>query len=209
MIKNNDYIVIIRFQSIFLVEMHLKLIFSPAFQYAIFCRQSCGGWRPVQAGRKQTPARAWGGGGGVDQEGGWGLSEEGRGGVCQVVLARRGGGQKGRGWLCVCTVKMPPRGGIFTVLLLRPSLCSTDNIKKLRIILKLILHSICVFNYAKVYVKHNIFHKKSKYMTLHVLLSFVSAMVAAQQGEFSLTPSPSFTLRLPSHVTDTPMKPGS
>ena len=36
MIKNNDYIVIIRFQSIFLVEMHLKLIFSPAFKNAIF-----------------------------------------------------------------------------------------------------------------------------------------------------------------------------
>ena len=40
----------------------------------------------------------------------------------------------------------PRRGGIFTVLLLRPSLCSTDNIKKLRIILKLILHSICILN---------------------------------------------------------------
>ena len=36
MIKNNDYIVIIRFQSIFLVEMHLKLIFSLAFLMRFF-----------------------------------------------------------------------------------------------------------------------------------------------------------------------------
>ena len=36
-------------------------------------------------------------------------------------------------------------------------------------IVKLILHSICVLNYAKVYTKHNIFHKKSQYMIFHVL----------------------------------------
>ena len=34
------------------------------------------------------------------------------------------------------------------------------KIRKLQILAKIILHSICVLNYAKVYVKHNIFHKK-------------------------------------------------
>ena len=43
------------------------------------------------------------------------------------------------------------------------------NANHLRIIAKIILHSICVLNYAKVYVKHNIFLKKSKYMNFHVL----------------------------------------
>ena len=42
--------------------------------------------------------------------------------------------------------------------------------EKLWIIVKLILHIKCVLNYAKVYVKHNIYHKKSKYMIFHVLL---------------------------------------
>ena len=41
--------------------------------------------------------------------------------------------------------------------------------EKLWIIVKLILHIKCVLNYAKVYVKHNIYHKKSKYMIFHVL----------------------------------------
>ena len=31
----------------------------------------------------------------------------------------------------------------------------------MQIIAKIILHSIYVLNYAKVYVKHNIFHKKN------------------------------------------------
>ena len=39
----------------------------------------------------------------------------------------------------------------------------------MQIIAKIILHSIYVLNYAKVYVKHNIFHKKSKYMIFHIL----------------------------------------
>ena len=39
----------------------------------------------------------------------------------------------------------------------------------MEMIVKLILHSICVLNYAKVYTKHNIFHKKSQYMIFHVL----------------------------------------
>ena len=43
------------------------------------------------------------------------------------------------------------------------------KIRKLQILAKIILHSICVLNYAKVYLKHNIFHKKSKYMIFHVL----------------------------------------
>ena len=38
------------------------------------------------------------------------------------------------------------------------------------IIVKIILHSKCVLNYVKVYVKHNISHKKYKYMIFHVLL---------------------------------------
>ena len=32
---------------------------------------------------------------------------------------------------------------------------------------------ICVLNYAKVYVKQNIFHKKSKYMIFHVLCNLL------------------------------------
>ena len=38
-----------------------------------------------------------------------------------------------------------------------------------QIIVKIILHSICVLNHAKVYVQQNIFHKKSQYMIFHVL----------------------------------------
>ena len=34
------------------------------------------------------------------------------------------------------------------------------KLQQLQIIAKIILHSIYVLNYAKVYVKHNIFHKK-------------------------------------------------
>ena len=42
--------------------------------------------------------------------------------------------------------------------------------KKNLTIVKLILQSICVPNHTKVYVKYNIFHKKSQYMIFHVLL---------------------------------------
>ena len=67
--------------------------------------------------------------------------------------------------MCVCTVKMPPRSTATSPF---PLLYRQQQ--NMRIIVILILHSICVLNYAKVYVKQNIFHKKSKYMIFHVLL---------------------------------------
>ena len=49
----------------------------------------------------------------------------------------------------------------------------------MEMIVKLILHSICVLNYAKVYTKHNIFHKKSQYMIFHVLSPFFNFLQVA------------------------------
>ena len=109
MIKNNDYIVIIRFQSIFLVVMHLKLIFSPAFQYAIFCRQSSGGCGQVYIGgpyrqveSKPLPVRGEEGEGWTRRvDGGWVR----KGGVVCARLCWRGGvGDRKGGGGCVCVL---------------------------------------------------------------------------------------------------------
>ena len=74
--------------------------------------------------------------------------------------------------MCVCVFfQMPPRRDF--------ALATAKNAKKLQFIVKLILHRICVLSYAKVYVKHNIFHKKSKYMIFHVLSLFLSPFISS------------------------------
>ena len=92
------------------------------------------------------------------------LSEEGRGGVGHVVYCVCGciRVRGGRGWVqsSQTTCSQP---------FIDAAKGATNKLHQMQIIAKIILHSIYVLNYAKVYVKQNIFYKRSKYMIFHVL----------------------------------------
>ena len=139
----------------------------------IFCRQSCGQvWfgglhRQVESKHSSTyrsriiqatwlPVRGKEGEGWARGcrrvDGGWVR----KGGVGLARLCWRG-----TRYVCVFFEMPPPRRDF--------ALATARKAKKMLFIVKLILHSICVLSYTKVYVKHNIFHKNSQYMIFHVL----------------------------------------
>ena len=107
------------------------------------------------------------------------MSEEGRVGVGQGQrgLVGAGEGLKGRGWVGY----LPARTVLCTVGTLRPAppitaLAANEKgenaltVEVFIIIVKFILHTVCVLSYGKIYKRNNIFDKKSQYMIFHVLL---------------------------------------
>ena len=110
------------------------------------------------------------------------MSEEGRGGLGQGQrgLVGAGEGLKGRGWVGY----LPARTVLCTVGTLRPAppitaLAANEKgenaltVEVFIIIVKFILHIVCVLSYGKVYERNNIFDKKSQYMIFHVLLKCI------------------------------------